>query len=114
MSADPEPANGDFAVCWPGIAPVIVQLLCVPVVEEVLFRRLLFDSISEQRSTASAALFSSLAFGAWHFHNGVIGVAEATVGGVVLACLRIIGKGITLPLAFHVIINSIVTLLCIV
>ena len=79
-----------------------------PLVEEVLFRGLLYDIVAP-RSAVAAVVITSLAFATGHWiGHGDLGYALAVAPlGLVLGGLRAQTKGLSAPLAFHVVMNAI-------
>ena len=54
-----------------------------PIYEEIIFRGLLFVSLINTFSLVEALVFSSLAFGIWHYKNVVYGGEKATLRQVI-------------------------------
>ncbi len=108
---------------------VLIRIpLGTAVVEEVLFRGVLFAAWSEAgRSTVEAALWASIAFGLWHIQPTVIGVRLndpraskdkvraavlaavllTTIAGLGLTWLRVWTDGLLGPIVLHAGINSV-------
>jgi uncharacterized protein len=73
--------------------------------EEVIFRGVLYEALAAGYGVAATVCIQGIAFGIVHAHGfprGVIGVAMASVYGVVLGFLRHRSGGLLAPFAAHV------------
>ena len=67
------------------VAMVLMVGVAVPIVEEMLFRGVLYAWMAERMPWLLAVLLSSVAFGVAHFESGLPAVAACVVGGIVMA-----------------------------
>ncbi len=77
--------------------------------EEVLFRGLLFDALRVSYSNSAALLIQAGAFGVFHlygFPNGAIGVVLATIYGLMQGVLRIYTGGLAACSIAHVLTDA--------
>jgi membrane protease YdiL (CAAX protease family) len=105
-------SSEDLLLCWPRLGIVLVEILAVPVTEEVMFRRLLFDWFSSSYGVGVALVATTLAFAAWHLPAGPDVLLQQALGGAFLGILRVVGGGIALPAAFHALINGLANAVC--
>jgi uncharacterized protein len=92
-----------------GTGNVLVAAACVAVVnavlEEVVFRGVLYDAVASQWGWPAAVAATALAFGAVHvtgYPPGWLGSALAAVYGVMVGLLRWYTRGLALPVVAHV------------
>jgi membrane protease YdiL (CAAX protease family) len=82
--------------------------------EEVIFRGVLFEALADGYGAAAAVCIQGIAFGVVHAHGfprGVVGVVMASVYGVVLGLLRQRSGGLLAPFVAHVFADA--TIFCI-
>ena len=98
---------------------VILMGIFFPIInaisEELVFRVIIFDSISAQAGKWVAALLTSILFGYIHMKGyppGIIGAISAGIYGLSLAYLKIKSNGMLLPVCAHIIAD--ITIYCIV
>jgi membrane protease YdiL (CAAX protease family) len=75
------------------------------VLEEIIFRGVLYEALVDGYGPLAAVCIQAIAFGVVHAHGfprGVIGVAMATLYGLVLGVLRQRSGGLVAPLVAHV------------
>lgn len=93
--------------------PLIVSLICagiiVPVVEELIFRGLIFNRIKNQYNTVAAILISSLMFGIYHM-NLTQGL-YATILGLCIAYVYNKVGNFLIPVMIHMSANIIVLII---
>lgn len=85
--------------------------LGAPIVEEIMYRGLVFTALSNKLGVISGAIISSLIFGMSHISslsiNGVFtGLITALFGGI-LVYARIKSKGLFLPIVMHITFNAV-------
>lgn len=91
-------------------AQVLYLLVAIPMSEEILLRGLLFD-LSASRSVLVAVLSSSLVDALAH----VVGHGDPTYalailpGSLILGCLRALSKGVSMPIAVHILVDTLAT-----
>lgn len=87
---------------------VIIPMLIAPILEEILFRKIIFGSLYQRMNFFFAALLSALAFGIIHMEPEHILIYAAM--GFVLAFIYIKTKRIIAPILIHMVFNSIAIL----
>ncbi|CAD5246723.1 CAAX protease self-immunity [Bosea sp. 62] len=80
-------------------------VLLAPVVEEVLFRGLLFTRLRQRFSTWPVLAVVTLAFGLLHAENGLLHVVSVLPAGAFLGFAREYSGGIGLPIVLHACMN---------
>ena len=73
--------------------------------EELVFRGILFDSIESQWGVRTAIVTTALLFGYCHMHGyppGPIGAVLAGIYAICLGWLRVITRGLALPILAHI------------
>lgn len=111
--AEPSDVSGLPREIVAGGAPVssLLVLLCavvvVPVVEEVVFRRVLLDWLRGWVHPALAVALSAVAFGVVHVAPPL--VLYATVLGLTLGALHLWHRSLWAPVALHVVNNALAT-----
>ena len=96
---------------WSGLEVVILVLAtCMfgPIVEELLFRGLLMNSLWEVFGLHKAAILSAICFGVLH-GNSVITITSAIFMGVALAYTYAINRNLLDSIIAHLIYNTFVT-----
>lgn len=83
----------------------LVVAVAAPVVEELLFRGMLYGALRRHMSWFMAALVSGLLFGAVH---GVLAALPLALFGIYLAALRQWSGSLTLPIVVHALHNTVV------
>lgn len=91
------PTNNTEFVLW-----VISIVILAPILEEIVFRRVIFKRLNIKFSFMVSAVISSLIFGIGHEFLGVIG---AIVFGVACCILYVKYNNILVPIAVHFINN---------
>jgi membrane protease YdiL (CAAX protease family) len=75
------------------------------VIEEIIFRGILFDAAESQWGVWPAVAITTVLFGLGHLHGyppGAFGAVLAAVFGLCLACLRVYTGGLGLPIIAHI------------
>lgn len=80
---------------------ILIAGIIVPIVEELLFRGLIFDQIKS--STTNKIIISSLIFALFHLQLEVF--IPLTILGLILGYLRISQNSIYVPIIFHMLNN---------
>ena len=105
------PELGDLDRMLPDVALPLLLLgglgfaLLNALLEEAVFRVVLFDALDDAGPTWAALLVQALAFGALHLHGfprGVIGVGLAAIYGLMLGALRVRAHGMLAVYVAHV------------
>lgn len=88
--------------------PIVITIICagiiIPIVEEIIFRGLIFNRIKFQYNLTSAMLISSVVFGI--YHGNIIQGIYATMLGVCLAYAYNKTKNILIPIFIHISANT--------
>lgn len=87
---------------------IIVMVLFAPILEEVIFRKIIFGTIYKRTNFIVAVLVSALAFAASHFDFTHMVVYTAM--GIVFAYLYVKTKSIITPIIAHMAMNTVVVL----
>lgn len=91
---------------------LMVTLVCagfiIPIVEEIVFRGLVFNRIKYQYNYVAAMIISAFAFGI--FHGNMVQGIYATILGICLAYVYNKTKSIFIPIFIHIGANTIVIL----
>ncbi|MDQ4094831.1 MAG: CPBP family intramembrane metalloprotease [Actinomycetota bacterium] len=87
----------------------IVVVIIAPILEEIVFRGLLYRAIRARIGVASATVITALAFSAMHFQPLLLGVLFAF--GVVLALVAEWSDSLYPPIVLHALNNSVAILL---
>jgi len=85
-----------------------------PILEELVFRGVFFDSIGSQWGPRVTVVATALLFGIGHLHgypSGLVGASLATVFGIALGGLRFWTGGLLLPIVAHMAADA--TICCI-
>lgn len=90
------------------VSPIFILVTCVvgPILEELVFRKVIFSTIQQRTSFIIAALLSSLIFAVVHFDFSHILVYTAM--GLVFSFLYVKTKTILVPIVVHATMNSFV------
>jgi membrane protease YdiL (CAAX protease family) len=78
-------------------------VILVPIVEEILFRGVLLDQISDKIPSVLAILISSIAFS--FFHNDYVQMIYTFIMGMIFAITYLKVKNIFAPIIVHIIYN---------
>ena len=78
--------------------------ILVPVVEELVYRGIVFNRLSEWLPMWAVVIISSLLFGLLHFNP--IQIAYATVFGLIFAWQYLRSRNIWIPIVGHLVFNS--------
>ncbi|WP_164670255.1 CPBP family intramembrane glutamic endopeptidase [Virgibacillus doumboii] len=91
-------------------APIfmIVPALIAPIMEELIFRKIIFGSIYKRTNFFIAAILSSIIFGIIHLEP--VHILIYTAMGFVFAFLYVQTKRIIVPIIVHMLMNSIVVI----
>ncbi|KTG09010.1 hypothetical protein AUR64_14505 [Haloprofundus marisrubri] len=85
----------------------VSAILIAPIVEEILFRGVVFDAIRVRYSATIAIVGSSLFFGGIHLLiGGVSGVVFSTLSGVLFGWMRLQYDNLTGPTLAHALGNT--------
>lgn len=87
---------------WGMLLSVVVM---APILEEILCRGLIFESLREKRGVFTAWIFSSLFFAIMHFHPAM--VLNAFVMGLILCFVYIKTRSLVASMILHAFNNSI-------
>lgn len=82
-----------------------VFITSAALLEELTFRGLLFESLSERLGEVKTAVVLSLLLAATHIHLhffSVIEIINVALAGMLLSSMRIVTRTLWMPLAFHV------------
>lgn len=85
-------------------AMILTVAVCAPIVEEIIFRGLIFTRLCKGMPVAAAVIVASLCFGISHVEP--LQVIYATIFGVILNLLFIKFKSIWANIALHFAINA--------
>ena len=99
----PVPAVGGM------LAAGILFSLLNPVLEEVIFRGILFDAVRSQVGPIATILITAALFGIAHMHGyppGVIGATLAFLYAIAIGGLRMLTGGLALPILAHVVADA--------
>src|SRR5262249_2761170 len=95
------------------LAAIVPVSILVGIYEEVLFRgfflsrlRLALGRLGEPRGTILAVVITTACFGLGHFYQGVLGVLQTTVVGLVLAIVAIWRRSIWACIIAHIGIDT--------
>ncbi|MFX3624047.1 MAG: lysostaphin resistance A-like protein [Ectobacillus sp.] len=91
---------------------ILVTSILAPILEEIVFRKILFGTLYKRYNFFLAAIISSLIFAAVHFDFSHLLIYTAM--GITFAFLYVRTKRIIVPIAAHVAMNTIVILINIV
>lgn len=83
---------------WLNILSIFFAVVAAPVIEEILFRGLIFSRLSEKWNPTVGILVSSLLFGVIHF-EGIIG---STIFGITMCLIYYHSKNLWVPIVLHV------------
>ncbi len=81
-------------------------VLLAPFVEELVFRGLLFRTLSKWSGALAAVVGSALLFAALHFQYDFAGMAFIFGDGLLLALARLHGDSLWIPIAMHLLGNA--------
>ena len=102
MYSDMIPGTGVAIV----IGAAILFSLFNAFAEEIVFRGVLWQALSDTGLAAGVVLaIQAIAFGVLHFHgvpSGLAGVGLATVYGAALGGIRLLSKGLLMPIVVHI------------
>ncbi|MBC7979907.1 MAG: CPBP family intramembrane metalloprotease [Armatimonadetes bacterium] len=88
---------------------VISACLVAPLAEEILYRGVLYRSLSNKLGVIAAALLSSIIFAAFHFYD-VYGLASVAIFGFICALLYQATGSLINVIALHMLYNASITL----
>jgi membrane protease YdiL (CAAX protease family) len=83
----------------------VVFSIANALIEEIIFRGILFDAAESQWGVWPAVAITTLLFGLGHLHGyppGIFGAVLAAVFGLCLGCLRVYTGGLGLPVIAHI------------
>jgi len=107
---DPTGGIDSHQAGWTGLAALLVSVcLVAPVGEELLYRGILFQGLSNRLGNLAAAILSALMFTVVHFY-GLYGTISVGVLGIALALVYQATRSLKAVIAFHAIYNLTVTL----
>ncbi|MBM7573613.1 CPBP family intramembrane glutamic endopeptidase [Aquibacillus albus] len=91
-------------------APIFILVITViaPILEEIIFRKIIFGSIYKRTNFILAALSSAFIFAL--IHNDLPHILTYTAVGIVFAFLYVQTKRIIVPIIAHMMINSLAVL----
>ena len=96
-------AHGAFGYFWMLMSVAIFG----PIVEEMIFRGVMFSALSRYLSGGLVVVITSVYFGIWHVN--VIQAVYATLIGVVIGFVYLATENFWFPVIIHIINNSIET-----
>lgn len=99
-------ANGTLS--W-RLAALFVIGIYSPIVQEVVFRGLLLNSLIRPLGVPAAVAVSSAIFGALHAGSGPAWAVNAFAIGIVLSILYLRSRSLTAPIAAHIATNFVAT-----
>ncbi len=85
-------------------------IVMAPVIEELTFRGLLFTRLRRSQSLLSTLLISSACFALFHIENGILYCISMFPAGMFFGYAREKYANVSLPIALHVLINSLIAL----
>ena len=92
--------------------PLFVTIICagilIPIVEEIIFRGLIFNRIKHQYNFLAGLLISSLLFGI--YHGNIVQAIYATLLGIFLGFAYHKTKSILIPIFIHMSSNTFVSI----
>lgn len=88
---------------------IISSAILGPIIEELVFRGILLNSLNRIMGIKSAVIVSSVIFGLLHGTSLVV-IISATAGGIALACIYLIHKNLLNSIIVHGIYNLMVTI----
>jgi uncharacterized protein len=111
-----QPAQSSVALSPIGLFRILqvtsMLVVFVPVAEEVIFRRHLFDLVASYRGRAAALVVTTVLFGVAHLRGYQWQrVGDAMIIGLVAGALRVTTGGVLVPVAFHALNNGVYTVL---
>ena len=65
--------------------PGLEAAVCTPIIEELIFRKLVYNKLRTALSPVPAALMSSALFGLAHYQNGVYSVIGSSILGIIFS-----------------------------
>lgn len=81
-------------------------VVLVPIVEELLFRKGIFQYFADKKLTnINIILISGISFGLWHYSGGPAKIVGSTMFGIVLAIMYATTKNVIYPIIGHGINN---------
>ena len=87
---------------------ILANALLVPIVEEIVFRGLMFSRLQKAMPNVAVALITSVLFGL--VHGQIIWMIFAFIVGLILSYVRIKTNSILPTIIMHILINSYATL----
>lgn len=103
---EPGDGEGKKRLSWVGgIAMVLLVGVAVPIVEEILFRGVLYAWLTELMPWAVAAVLSSVVFGLAHFEAGRPVVVACAVAGLFMALAFHYSHSLFAPIIIHAVNN---------
>ena len=91
-----------------GIVLIIVIIIGAPLVEELLFRGVLFEELSRIVSTKTTIILTALIFGIYHFN--ILQTPNTIIMGLVLAYVYYKTRSIKAPIIIHATNNLLATM----
>jgi hypothetical protein len=91
-------------VHFTSILYLIIIFAFMSILEEVLYRGVVYRIIENKLGSVLALIISGLFFGLFHYFNqdaSVISVIAASIGGVLLGLMYTISRQLWMPIAFH-------------
>ncbi len=79
-------------------------IFCAALIEELIFRGLLYEPFSEKFGEVKTAIVISLLFAAAHILNpsvSLLGIINVALAGILLTAMRIASRALWMPFAFH-------------
>lgn len=110
LGIDPESENTEIIVQLTRLNPLflLIPAITAPILEELIFRKILFDAFYKKMHFFWAALLSSLIFGV--LHMDLIHLLIYVTMGFVFAYLYVKTKRIIVPIIVHMSLNTITVL----
>lgn len=85
------------------VAVLLSTVIGAPIIEEIIFRGLVFSRLNKAMPTVAAAILSSIAFGL--FHGQIVWVCYAVWLGLVMCFISTNCKSVLASILFHIVFN---------
>lgn len=96
---------------WDLLLLILAVCIIVPIIEEVIFRGVIFTRLQLSRvGTKGAVIYTSIIFGILHFQYEIVFMVYTLLVGILLAVVRIKTNNLMYCIVLHMIFNSLSTL----
>lgn len=92
-------------VCWFIILSFAVHGIFVPIIEELIFRGIVFGFLKQRMSVLLCIIISSLLFGLCHSLFSIKDIAYQALFGVIVGYARYKSNGLKIPILIHAVSN---------